>query len=381
MALKPVTVSQLSEYISRVVGTDPLLSAVVVNGEISNLKYHSSGHIYFSLIDTASKINCFLPKEYAQTLRYQLNDGMEATLTGGISIFKKNGTYSLYVRNIEISGEGSLAIAFEQMKAKLQAEGLFDKAHKKPIPQYPDKIGIITSPTGAAIKDMLKILKSRNTLVDIIVFPVLVQGDTAAADIAQMIDYVNNHFYDIDTLIVGRGGGSADDLHAFNEECVARAVYRSRIPIISAVGHEIDFSIADMVADLRAETPTAAAQLAVSDTGKLFTQLSELKDVLHIQLSNKLMYHKLLTDNLASEMKNALTGRFSEFANILEKHKLILEENNPNKILENGYAVLSDKNGHIISSTGELSAGEQYKISLTDGFAHCLITEIGSDIT
>lgn len=181
MALKPVTVSQLNEYIARVVGTDPLLSAVVVKGEISNLKYHSSGHIYFSIIDIASKINCFLPKEYAETLRYQLEDGMEATLTGGVNIFKKNGTYSLYVRNIEISGEGSRALAFEQMKAKLQAEGLFDKAHKKPIPKYPDKIGIITSPTGAAVEDMLKILKSRNALVDVIIFPVLVQGDAAAA--------------------------------------------------------------------------------------------------------------------------------------------------------------------------------------------------------
>lgn len=379
MALKPITVSQLNAYIARVVGTDPLLSAVVVKGEISNLKYHSSGHIYFSIIDIASKINCFLPKEYAETLRYQLEDGMEATLTGGVNIFKKNGTYSLYVRNIEISGEGSLALAFEQMKAKLQAEGLFDKAHKKPIPKYPDKIGIITSPTGAAVEDMLKILKSRNALVDVIIFPVLVQGDAAAADIARMIDYVNDHFYDIDTLIVGRGGGSADDLWAFNEECVARAVYKSRIPVISAVGHEIDFSIADMAADLRAETPTAAAQLAVSDTGELSARLCELKEALHIQLSNKLMYHKLLTDNLASEMKNALTGRFLELANTLEKHKLILEENNPNKILENGYAVLSDRNGHIISSAGELSAGDQYKISLTDGFARCLITEIGSD--
>ena len=379
MALKPVTVSQLNEYIARVIGTDPLLSAVVVKGEISGLKYHSSGHIYFSIIDTASKINCFLPKEYAQTLRYQLEDGMEATLTGGVNIFKKNGTYSLYVRNIEISGEGSLALAFEQMKAKLQAEGLFDKAHKKPIPEYPDKIGIITSPTGAAVKDILKILKTRNTLVDVVIFPVLVQGDAAAADIARMIDYVNDSFDDIDTLIVGRGGGSAEDLWAFNEECVARAVYRSRIPVISAVGHEIDFSIADMVADLRAETPTAAAQLAVSDTGELSARLSELKETLHIQLSNKLMYHRLLTDNLASEMKNALTGRFAELANTLEKYKLILEENNPNKILENGYAVLSDRSGHIISSARELSAGEQYKISLTDGFARCLITEIGSD--
>lgn len=381
MALKPVTVSQLNEYISRVISTDPLLSAVVVKGEISGLKYHSSGHVYFSIIDAASRISCFLPKEYAEVLRFQLEDGMEVTLTGGVSVFKKNGTYSLYVRSIEISGAGDLAAAFEQLKAKLQAEGIFDKAHKKTIPEYPDRIGIITSPTGAAVEDMLKILKSRNSLIDVVIFPVLVQGDAAAADIAGMIDYVNEHFYDIDTLIVGRGGGAADDLRAFNEECVARAIYRSRIPVISAVGHEIDFSISDMAADLRAETPTAAAQLAVPDTGELSLKLLELKDALHVQLSNKLMYHRLLTDNLASEIKNALTGRFRELTDTLEKHRLILEENNPGKILENGYAVLSDRSGRIISSAEELAEGEQYNISLSDGFARCLITEIGSDRT
>lgn len=377
MALKPVTVSQLNEYISRVIGTDPLLGAVVVKGEISNLKYHGSGHVYFSIIDAMSKINCFLPREYAMSLHYPLEDGMEVTLTGSISVFKKNGTYSLYVKIVEVSGEGNLAIAFEKMKEKLSKEGLFDQSHKKPIPKYPNKIGIVTSATGAAVKDILKILKGRNHLVDVMIFPVLVQGEAASADIAAMIDYINENFDDIDTLIVGRGGGSADDLWAFNEENVARAIYRSEIPIISAVGHEIDFTIADLVADLRAETPTAAAQLVVPDTEQMRKQMEDLKEHLYIQLSNKLMYHRLLIDNLAKEMKNCLNGQISQLEHVLTQSKLLLEENNPAQILKNGYTVLTDEEGRVISAVRQLCEENEYKITLQDGFAKCRITEIG----
>lgn len=379
MALKPISVSQLNDYIGRVIGTDPLLGAVVVKGEISNLKYHSSGHIYFSIIDAASKINCFLPREYAMQLHYQLDDGMEVTLTGSVNVFKKNGTYSIYVKNVEVSGAGNLAIAFEKMKEKLSREGLFDQAHKKPIPKFPDKIGVITSNTGAAVRDVLKILKSRNNLVDIVVFPVLVQGEAAAADIAGMIDYVNEHFDDIDTLIVGRGGGSADDLWAFNEEIVARSIYASQIPIISAVGHEIDFTISDLVADLRAETPTAAAQLAVPDTAQLKEKLLDLKENLYVQLSNKLMYNRLRIDNLAAEMRSHLNSLIVQRQNELERYRLVLEENNPNKILENGYSVITAENGHVVSSIGDLACGQTLRVSLKDGDAKCLVTEIGSE--
>ena len=379
MALKPVTVSQLNEYISRVIGTDPLLGAVVVKGEISNLKYHGSGHVYFSIIDATSKINCFLPRDYAMSLHYPLEDGMEVTLTGSVSVFKKNGTYSLYVKIVEVSGEGNLAIAFEKMKEKLSTEGLFDQSHKKPIPKYPNKIGIVTSATGAAVKDILKILKGRNHLVDVMIFPVLVQGEAASADIAAMLDYINENFDDIDTLIVGRGGGSADDLWAFNEENVARAIYRSEIPIISAVGHEIDFTIADLVADLRAETPTAAAQLVVPDTEQMRKQMEDLKEHLYIQLSNKLMYHRLLIDNLAKEMKNCLNGQIAKLENELTQSKLLLEENNPTQILENGYSVLTDEDGKVISAISQLCEKQEYKITLQDGFAKCRITEIGGN--
>lgn len=379
MALKPVTVSQLNEYISRVIGTDPLLGAVVVKGEISNLKYHSTGHVYFSVIDAASKLNCFLHREYAMKLPWMLEDGMEVILTGGVSVFKKNGTYSLYVRNIELSGAGSLAVAFEQMKAKLSREGLFDPSHKKPIPPYPDKIGVITSRTGAAVRDILKIIQSRNDTVDVILFPVAVQGDGAGAEIAAMIDYVNGHYDDIDTLIVGRGGGSADDLWAFNEEAVARSIYRSRIPVISAVGHEIDFTISDLVADMRAETPTAAAQMAVPDSRELSRQLSDMAGQLRLQLSNKLMYYQLVAEREAESMKRQLSARIDQFASVIERHRLILEENNPSKVLESGYAVLSGADGRVITEASALTVGESYDLTLRDGHAACVITEIGSE--
>lgn len=379
MALKPVTVSQLNDYISRVLGTDPLLGAVVVKGEIFSLKYHSTGHVYFSIMDANSKISCFLPKEYAQTLQFPLSDGQEVILTGAVNVYKKNGTYSLYVRHIEVEGEGDLAVAFEQMKAKLQKEGLFDPAHKKPIPQFPKKIGIVTSKTGAAVRDILKILQSRNHMVDVVIFPVLVQGSAAAADIAGMIDYVDANFDDIDTLIVGRGGGSADDLWAFNEEIVARSIYRCRIPVISAVGHEIDFTIADFVADRRAETPTAAAQMAVPDTKELADKLEEMKDFLYVQLSNKLMYHRLYVDNLATGMKQQLERKIQENQHRMDSLKLILEENNPLKILESGYAVVSNPDGSIVRSVRELSADSRYLMQLKDGFARILVEEIGSE--
>lgn len=379
MALRPVTVSQLNEYIARVIATEPLLGAVVVKGEISNLKYHSAGHVYFSIIDSASKINCFLPRDYAEKLNDMLYDGLEVTITGSVSVFKKNGTYSIYVKNIEASGAGNLAIAFEQMKEKLSKEGLFDPSHKKPIPEFPNKVGVITSPTGAAVKDILKIIQSRNNFVDVTIFPVLVQGDASAEDIASMIDYVNANYDDIDTLIVGRGGGSADDLWAFNEEIVARSIYASRIPVISAVGHEIDFTISDFVADLRAETPTSAGQIAVPDVNQLRDKLKELREGLYVQLANKLMYNRLLTDNLISDMKSQLNNKITRLQNQTEHCRVILEENNPSRILDHGYSVLVTEEGQVISSVNQLNTDDTYRITLKDGFAKCLITKIGSE--
>ena len=335
MALRPVSVTQLNEYIGRILQTDPLLGNISVTGEISNLKYHSSGHVYFSMVDDKSKVNCFLPASYAEHMRYQLGDGMEIIVRGYINVFKKGGTYTLFVRNIEISGEGNLAAAFMLLKEKLEKEGLFDPAHKKPLPTFPRKLGIITSETGAAVRDIIKIIKSRTHMTDILVFPVLVQGEGAAADIAGMIDLVNEQFgEELELLIVGRGGGSMEDLWAFNEEIVARAIFRSQIPIISAVGHEIDFTIADFVADCRAATPTAAAEMAVPDTEKLRERLDGYQEGLLLQLKNKLKYERLRTDGYKKDMEVRLRAMLQDSRHQIERLALLLEENKPERILQ-----------------------------------------------
>ena len=367
MALRPVTVTQLNEYIGRVLQTDPLLGNISAIGEISNLKYHSSGHVYFSLIDETSKINCFLPSSAAAALPWQLGDGMEITVRGYINVFKKGGTYTFFVRSVEVSGEGGLAQAFQLLKDRLDKEGLFDAAKKKPIPRYPKKIGVVTSETGAAVRDILKIIQSRTRMVDVTVFPVLVQGEAAAADIAGMIDWINENCDDIDTLIVGRGGGSMEDLWAFNEEIVARAIYRSRIPVISAVGHEIDFTIADFTADRRAETPTAAAEMAVPSDLELTEKINMIKDSLLVHLENRVSSRKLRLEQYRQELGVLLERRLAEERYKLERFRLILEENRPEKILDKGYAMMETEDGQVITSVSGLEEGKRYRIRMKDG--------------
>ena len=369
MALKPVTVSQLNEYISRVLMTDPLLENVTVTGEISNLKYHSSGHVYFSINDENSKINCFFPASYVRNLSYELGDGLEVVINGYINVYKKGGTYTLFVRTVTVAGEGNLAMAFQLLKDRLSKEGLFDPAHKKPIPEFPHKIGIVTSRTGAAVQDILKIITSRNNLVDIIIFPVQVQGEGAAQDIADTLDMIsqNDEFSDIDTLIVGRGGGSTEDLWAFNEEVLARAIYRCTIPVISAVGHEIDFSISDFVADRRAETPTAAAELAVPDLREIRLSLEKHKTDLLSRLNAKVKTDTLMIENCMLEIRNTMERRLAEYSHKLETMKLFLEENNPSSVLKKGYGILEDMSGNVVSSVNHIKEGERYVLALKDG--------------
>ena len=377
MALRPVSVTQLNEYIARVLQTDPLLGNIAVTGEISNLKYHSSGHIYFSMIDEKSKINCFLPVSYAENLKYHLGDGIKVTVRGYINVFKKGGTYTLFIRELEISGEGDLAAAFLLLKEKLEKEGLFDPSHKKAIPAFPRKIGVITSETGAAVRDILKIIKTRTNSVHVTIFPVLVQGDGAARDIAEMIDFVNERYDgEIDTLIVGRGGGSMEDLWAFNEEIVARAIYRSRIPVISAVGHEIDFTISDFVADRRAETPTAAAEMAVPDSQKLQERLIWYKENLLSQLKNKVKYERLRTDSCRADMTACLNRRIQDLRHAAEKYHLILEENKPQRILEKGYGILEEAEGEVVTSVYQVRSGSHYRLTLADGSVTFLISDV-----
>ena len=376
MALKPITVTQLNHYISRVLTTDPLLGNLTVTGEISNLKYHSSGHLYFSISDENSKINCFFPAQYARGLHYELGDGLAVIIHGYLNVYKKGGTYTLFIRSIEIAGEGNLAMAFQMLKEKLDAEGLFDPAHKKPIPRFPRRIGIVTSNTGAAVRDIIKIIESRTSLTDMIVFPVLVQGSEAAADIAATIDMINRDFDDIDTLIVGRGGGSMEDLWAFNEEIVARAIYRSRIPVISAVGHEIDFTIADFVADRRAETPTAAAEMAVPNIRELMQRAESWQNSLMADVKKKVSYADLRAEKLFAEMRHVLQGRVNAYRHELESCRLLLDENHPYRVLRKGYAVLEDAAGRNLASISDLRDGQSYRLKLKDGSATFRVTEL-----
>lgn len=369
MPLKPISVSQLNEYISRVLVTDPLLGNVTVKGETSGVKYHQSGHVYFSLVDDRARVNCFLNRELAADLRFRVADGMEVTIVGSVSVYQKGGSYSLYVRSLETEGAGSLQLAFEEMKQKLSAEGLFDPAKKKPLPFFPDHIGIVTSETGAAIRDMMKNIKPRNNHVSVTVFPVLVQGDAAAGQIARAIRTANEKFPYLDVLIVGRGGGSPEDLWAFNEEVVARAIYGSEIPVISAVGHEIDFTISDMAADVRAETPTKAAVIAVPDLDQLEEELEKRRSLIERQLDNGVMFQELRIDNLIRSMRSALENRIDRRQKDVEKLRMQLELNDPRKILENGYSILEDEAGRVMTDAGELQAGGVYRVRLARGSA------------
>ncbi|MFR9191621.1 MAG: exodeoxyribonuclease VII large subunit [Anaerovoracaceae bacterium] len=376
MALKPVTVTQLNEYISRVLGTDPLLSNISVTGEISNLKFHSSGHVYFSMIDQSSKVNCFLPASCFRNLAYTLGDGLNVTVRGYINVYKKGGAYTLFIRELEVAGEGDLSTAFELLKKKLQEEGLFDPSFKKKIPAFPKKIGILTSKTGAAVRDMVKIIQSRTKAVDVIIFPVPVQGTGAAAQMADMLDHVNENFYDIDTLIIGRGGGSAEDLWPFNEEILARAIFRSRIPVISAVGHEIDFSISDFVADLRAETPTAAAEKAVPDDSQIIRSLDTYRSQLNSALKNKVMYHQMSLKSCIQDMRSVLIRRIDRAEHEIKQNLITLEENNPSNILSKGYTFMEGPDGKVVASASDMEEGGRYRIYFRDGTVEVTVSEI-----
>lgn len=287
---KYITVTQLTRYIKYKIDTDVNLNEVFLKGEISNFKAHSRGHYYFTLKDEGSRINAIMFASATKKLKFMPVDGMKVLVTGKISVFEANGAYQIYVNDMLEDGIGNLYIAFEQLKKKLELEGLFDPSKKKKIPKIPRRIGVITAPTGAAIKDIISTIKRRWPLVEIYLFPSLVQGEEAAQDIVRQIKFSEE--FDLDTLIVGRGGGSIEDLWPFNEEIVARAIYEAKVPIISAVGHEIDFTISDFVSDLRAPTPTGAAEMAVPQISDVLNYLNQLEIRLNTVISNKIKNYK-----------------------------------------------------------------------------------------
>ena len=399
MGLKPVPVGQLNNYIGRVLKTDPILSNISVVGEISNLKYHSSGHVYFSLKDDSSRVNCFLSWGNLQNISCPLEEGMEVVAAGFISVYERGGYYSLNVRDIEVNGRGQLAAAFEKLKAKLGEEGLFREEHKKELPFFPLKIAVVTSETGAAVRDIIRTIKNKNKVVDILVYPVLVQGPAASGEISSAIDDINVNYKDVDVIITGRGGGSMEELWAFNEEAVARSIYDSEIPVISAVGHETDFTISDFIADRRAATPTAAAEMAVPDTGELEAELDRIslemtsdlglaiarrKERLEAlnptafarNLKSRILYEQVNADRLIEVMGDAMNNRLVSARNRVEMLREFIESSNPKAILARGYSVVTDNSGKIIRSTDELSEGLGVNIETGNGTAEAVITGI-----
>lgn len=399
MAIKPIRVSQLNSYIRRILQSDPILGNVSVVGEISNLKYHGSGHVYFTLKDETSKINCFLPADQLRYVRFELSDGMEITASGYISVYERGGYYSLNIRDVTVEGMGNLSIAFEKLKEKLAAEGLFAPERKRPIPFFPRKVAVITSETGAAVRDIIKIIRSRNNIVDVLVYPCLVQGPAAAPDIVSAIDGVNERFPETDVIIVGRGGGSMEELWAFNEEMVARSISRSRIPVISAVGHETDFTIADFAADLRAETPTAAAQTAVPDLGALkefirgashqlregllrrirlleYRVQAHSMEALSMKLQSRIQQNQTAADQLTRFLTVTIRSRITGLEHLVSQAMTRLEERNPSKILQMGYSMALDSLGHPVSSTAGFSPGDDVTVVMKDGILECSVKEI-----
>lgn len=292
-----ITITQLSRYLKYKFDHDMNLANVYLKGEISNFKAHTRGHYYFTLKDETSRINAVMFASSVNKLKFVPMDGMKVLVTGKVTVYEATGGYQIYVNDMLEDGVGNLYVAYEQLKKRLEAEGLFDEARKRKISRMPKKIGIITASTGAAIRDILTTIKRRYPVVETILFPALVQGKEAAADIARKIELANT--YDIDTLIVGRGGGSIEDLWPFNEEVVARAIYKSKVPVISAVGHEVDFTIADFVADLRAPTPTAAAELAVVDINTVLDYLMKAKNRSYQAMMNLIVQRKVSLDNLS----------------------------------------------------------------------------------
>ena len=402
MALKPVKVSQLNSYIKRILQSDPILGNVSVIGEISNLKFHSSGHVYFSLKDEDSKVSCFLPASNVSRLDFRLEEGLEVTAHGYIYLYERGGTYSINIRDMETAGQGDLAIAFEKLKNKLQSEGLFSPEFKKEIPLFPLKVAIVTSPTGAAVRDILKIIKQKNTVVDILVYPVLVQGPGAAPEISAAIDDINENHKDVDVIIAGRGGGSAEELWAFNEEIVARSIFASEIPVISAVGHETDFTIADFVADLRAETPTAAAERAVPDTYALKEHIETIHNdstrnlKMHLDicrnklraldpttfsrdLQGRVAMDHMRIDNLMESMKDNIKQMVNDRKQRIELLKEIIEASDPKAILQRGYSVITDDEGNIIKDASALSENQVINIEAAVGQARARVIGSGKE--
>ncbi len=392
-----ITVSELNQIIKSLVDGEPLLNRVCVRGELSNYKIYPSGHHYFTLKDAESSLRCVMFKSSASKLRFRPESGMGVTAFGRISVFPRDGAYQLYCSDLIPEGTGDLQIAYEQLKAKLAAEGLFDPRHKKPLPQYPKKIAIITSSAGAAVHDMIRILGRRWPMTKVMLLPVRVQGVEAPPEIVGAIRYANRHNV-ADLIITGRGGGSIEDLWAFNDERVARAIYESELPVISAVGHEPDVTISDYVADVRASTPSNAAEIAVPDEADIRELLANMsirqtqamrKSI--TRLSTRLDDFKgrrVLKDPMAyvdtkrselDHVQDRLVAAAEKLCSA-NRHKFValasaLDAMSPLKVLSRGYAIASDAEGKLVKSVGDVAGGDVLSLSVSDGTIKCTVEE------
>lgn len=392
-----LTVSELNQIIKRLIDGEPVLSKVCVRGELSNYKIYPSGHHYFTLKDADSSLRCVMFKSSASKLRFRPESGMGVTAFGRISVFPRDGAYQLYCTDLIPEGTGDLQIAYEQLKAKLAAEGLFDTAHKKPLPPFPERIAIITSSAGAAVHDMIRILGTRWSMTKVILLPVRVQGVEAPPEIVGAIRYANRHKV-ADLIITGRGGGSIEDLWAFNDERVARAIYESELPVISAVGHEPDITIADYVADVRASTPSNAAEIAVPDENEMREYLMSISIRQTQAMKKSLNRMNTRLDDIKSRrvLQNPMayvdakrteldyvSGKLiaaAEKTNAANRHRFValasaLDAMSPLKVLGRGYAIASKENGEIVKSVSDANTGDKLCLSVSDGLIKCTVDE------
>ena len=392
-----LTVSELNGYIKRIFDSDRTLNAVTVKGEISNFVNHKSGHLYFSLKDSDSQIRAVMFRSSAQRLKFLPESGMKVILHGSVAVYQRDGSYQLYVNSIEPDGIGALYLAYEQLKEKLLGEGLFDDVYKKDIPRFPEKIGVITSPTGAAVRDIINVTGRRYPLAKIYLYPSLVQGDGAVENLISALDYFEKTRL-VDVIIIGRGGGSIEDLWAFNSEQLARKIFSMSIPVISAVGHETDFTICDFVSDLRAPTPSAAAELSVPDIRELIMRLDGMserlsdslmrlaerkREKLNIVMSSEIFKNPLAPINakrdLLSEKQNEIISNIKE---IIEQKRidLVLKTEklnalNPLSVMSRGYAV-AEIDGNIIKSVKKIAKGDVLTVKFSDGTVETDVTKI-----
>ncbi len=391
MEAKVATVSQINNYVKKILDHNIILNNVWIKGEISNFKHHYSGHLYITLKDEGAVLKAVMFRGSAQSLAFEPNDGMKVLARGRISVYEAGGSYQLYIEEMIPDGVGELYIAYEQLKKQLESEGLFSPEHKKPIPPFPDRVGVVTASTGAAVRDIINVITRRYPMAEIVLYPAQVQGSGAAESVVKAIEYFNATD-GADTLIVGRGGGSIEDLWAFNEEITARAIYASKIPVISAVGHETDFTIADFVADLRAPTPSAAAEIAVPSAIELRNRIDTDKNRISRNIvgcieGNRLLLERfkmrtpknriddanLRIDSLIKSMDSSLKMKTMHLKRELSSAAAKLDALSPLQTLARGYSIPTTEDGTVIRSAKEMKVGTEFTLRMKDGSADCIV--------